>query len=33
MEIIGAVKAKEKLDEICEIQHTIITGYNAKMEV
>ena len=32
MDYIGATKSKLKLDHICELQHTIATGYNAKME-
>lgn len=31
MDYIGAMKSKLKLDHICELQHTIATGYNAKM--
>ena len=31
MDRIGAIKTKLKLDHICELQHTIATGYNAKM--
>lgn len=31
MDQIGKLKSKEKLDDLCELHHTIVTGYNAKM--